>query len=266
MHTRVALVRGLRELGLRNGDVVMVHASLRAIGEVAGGPDEVHLAIKEVIGAAGTMLMYAGCPRFVDEVGRGEHTAEREAEILEKLPAFEAQTARSDPGNGALVELFRTYPGTLVNDHVVRFAAWGAHANHLLADQPWDFAYGRGSVFERFVESRGRVLLLGSDHDNVTFLHYAEHLVDIPDKRIARFKVPVVENGERVWREMSEYDTSKGAHASWSDHFFAGIIDAHLGRTANHGGTVGSARSYLIDASALLSDALEAMRSQAAKQ
>ena len=40
----------------------MVHASLRAIGEVAGGPDEVHLAIKDAVGPDGTMLMYAGCP------------------------------------------------------------------------------------------------------------------------------------------------------------------------------------------------------------
>jgi hypothetical protein len=30
----------------------------------------------------------------------------------------------------------------------------------------------------------------------------------MPDKRVARFKVPVVENGARVWRDMQEFDTS----------------------------------------------------------
>ena len=42
------------------------------------------------------------------------------------------------------------------------------------------------------------ILRIGSDHDQVTFLHYAEHIVDIPNKTVAKYKVPVLENGERV--------------------------------------------------------------------
>jgi aminoglycoside 3-N-acetyltransferase len=260
MHTRATLSADLRALGVVAGDVVMAHASVRAIGEIAGGPDEIHLAIKDVIGADGTLFMYAGCPQYVDEVGRGNLSAGEEAEVLEKLPAFDAETARCDRSHGALVELFRTYPGTRVNDHVARFAAWGAHAAHLLSPTPWDFAYGRGSIFERFVALDGKVLLLGSDHDNVTFLHHAEHVVDLPDKRVATFKVAVMESGVRVWREMSEYDTSEGgAHASWPENFFARIIDDYLAATSNRGGTVGNATSYLIDARGLLESALSTM-------
>src|SRR4051812_14241741 len=125
MHTRKQLADQLRTLGLAAGDVVMAHASVRAIGEVAGGPDEIHLAIKDAITPDGTLLMYASCPRYVDEVGRGNLTAAEEAEVLEKLPPFDAQTARSARDNGALVELFRTYPGARVNDHPARFVAWG---------------------------------------------------------------------------------------------------------------------------------------------
>ena len=47
----------------------MAHASIRAIGETAGGPDEIHLALKDALTIEGTLLMYAGCPRYVDEVG-----------------------------------------------------------------------------------------------------------------------------------------------------------------------------------------------------
>jgi aminoglycoside 3-N-acetyltransferase len=261
MHTRSTLSAELRALGVAAGDVVMAHASVRAIGEIAGGPDEIHLAIKDVIGASGTLFMYAGCPRYVDEVGRGNLSAEEEAEVLEKLPAFDAETARCDRSHGALVELFRTYPGTRVNHHVARFAACGGQADHLLSPQPWDFAYGRDSIFERFVALEGKILLLGSDHDNVTFLHHAEHIVDVPDKRVARFKVPVSENGVRVWRDMKEYDTSDGgAHASWPEHFFARIVDEYLASTSNRGGTVGDATCHLIDARGLLGSALATMR------
>jgi aminoglycoside 3-N-acetyltransferase len=260
MHSRAQLAADLRALGLTRGDVVMVHASLRAIGEVAGGPDEVHLALKDVITDEGTLIMFASCPDYVDEVGRGNLTAEQEAEVLEKLPPFDANTARSSRDNGALVELLRTYPGSRVNQHVVRFVVWGRHADHLLSPQPWNYAFGRGSLLERFVALDGKILMLGSDHDTVTFLHYAEHIGDFPGKRIARFKVPVLENGARVWKEMEEFDTSsRGVHENWSERFFADVVDAFLGATGNRGGPIGSATSHLLSARALLDFALPVM-------
>ena len=198
MHSRTRLARELRELGVSPGDVVMLHASCRRIGEVAGGPDEVHLAIKDALTPAGTLLMYASCPRYYDEVGRGNLTPDQEADILEHLPAFDAESARAARDNGALVEFFRTWPGSIVNNHVARFVAWGKQAEYLFSEQPWDFAFGHGSALERFTELNGKILLLGSDHDNVTYLHYAEHIGDFPGKRIARFKVPVLDDGTRV--------------------------------------------------------------------
>ncbi len=264
MHTRQSLSADLRSLGVVRGDVVSVHASVRAVGEVAGGPDEIHLALKDAVGAEGTIMMYAGCPRYYDEIGRGNLTAEEEAEVLEKLPAFDANTARSARDNGALVELLRTYSGSRVNDHVTRFVVWGRQAEYLISTQPWDYAYGRESAFDRLVELGGKILLLGSDHDNVTFLHYVEHIADIPDKRVVRFKVPVMENGERVWRAMEEFDTADAAHSHWPDHFFAVIVDGYLNASGNRGERVGGAMSYLLDAPALREYALPIMEAVAA--
>ena len=230
----------------------MVYASLRAIGEVAGGPDQVHLAIKDAITPGGALIMYASCPRYYDEVGRGNLSPDEERDILEKLPAFDALTARSARDNGALVELFRTWPDSRVNDHVARFVVWGNHTDHLLSGQPWDFAFGAGSVLERFTQLDGKVLLLGSDHDQVTYLHYAEHIADFANKRIARFKVPVLVDGQRVWRDMAEVDTSKKAHDNWPENFFATIVDGYLAETGNRGGLTGNAPSHLVPARGLL--------------
>ena len=260
MHSRARLVTDLRALGLSAGDVVMVHASCRAIGEVAGGPDEVHLAIKDVLTHSGTLLMYASCPRYYDEVGRGNLTGEEEADVLAHLPAFDAESARSARDNGALVEFFRTWPGSRVNNHVARFVAWGKEVDFLFSEQPWDFAFGRGSVLERFTELDGKILLLGSDHENVTYLHYAEHIGNFPDKRIARFKVPVLEDGVRVWRDMAEVDTSgEGAHANWPARFFAQIVDDHIAASGSREGTVGNAGSVMLSARGLLDYALPVM-------
>jgi aminoglycoside 3-N-acetyltransferase len=249
MYSRSRLASDLRALGLTAGDTVMVHASVRAVGEIAGGPDEIHLAIKDAITKTGTLMMYASCPQHVDEVGRGNLSPAQEAELLEKLPAFDPETARSARDNGALVELLRTWPGSRVNPHVVRFVAWGRHAEDLFVLQPWDYAFGRGSALERFLDLDGKLLLLGCDHDTVTFLHYAEHVADIPGKRVSRYQVPVLENGARVWRWMEEIDTSEaGAHPHWPDRFFARIVDAYLKATSNEGGCVGDARTHLIRA------------------
>ena len=41
----------------------------------------------------------------------------------------------------------------------------------------------------RFAGLDGRILLLGCDHDTVTFLHHAEHIAEFPDKRVEKYPV-----------------------------------------------------------------------------
>jgi aminoglycoside N3'-acetyltransferase len=267
MYSIEELANDFRNLGIRVGDTVMLHASVRSVGEVAGGPDTIHLALKSAFSPEGTLMMYASCPRFYDEVGRGNLTMEQERELHEKLPAFDPLTARSDRDNGTLVEFLRTFPGSHVNHHVARFVCWGKQTEYLLASQPWNYAFGVDSALERFLLLDGKIVLLGSDHDAVTFLHYAEHIADIHEKRVARYQVPVMENGCRVWRAMEEFDTSgDGAHANWPDRFFAKIVDSLLVKTQNNGALVGNAMTHILSARELLDFALPLMEAVAADQ
>ena len=264
MHSRQELAEGFRALGVSAGDRVMLHASVRAVGDIAGGPDQVHLALKDVLTPEGTLMMYAGCPRYYDEVGRGNLDAAAEEEVLAKLPAFDATTARSARDHGILVEFFRTFPGTRVNHHVTRFAVWGRDAEYLLSQQPWNYALGAGSALERFVALDGEILLLGADHDTVTFLHYAEHIANFSGKRIARYQVPVRdEHGRRVWRAQDEVDSANGAHANWPDRFFARITDTFLRNEGVSPGLVGDAASYLVSSAGLLAFAVPLMEAVA---
>ncbi len=265
MYSRHKLAHDFGTLGVAVSDTIMLHASVRAVGQIAGGPDQIHLALKDALTSEGTLMMYASCPEHYDEIGRGNLTVEEERELLEKLPAFDSATARSQRDNGALVELFRTYPGSAVNDHVARFVVWGKQAGHLISEQPWHYAFGHGSALDRFVQLDGKILLLGCDHDTVTFLHYVEHVIDFPRKRVARFKVPVIEQGIRVWRHMEEFDTADaGAHPHWPPRFFARLVDTYLGRTRNQGGRVGDAECFLVEALGLLEFGTEVMKAVAA--
>ena len=152
-----------------------------------------------------------------------------------------------------------------------RVAARGAKADWLVADAPWNYGFGPGSPFAKFVEAHGRVLLLGASHDEVTVLHYAEHIADFSNKRIVRYRVPWLEGGQRVWRDVEEPDTSgDGVHANWPHDFFARIVDdfigAHAGTDACRRGQVGNAESFLLDASALVKHAVPVMQRQAAQK
>ena len=265
MYSIEELANDFRKLGIRAGETLMLHASVRAVGEVAGGPDCIHLALKSVLTSEGTLMMYASCPRYYDEVGRGNLTREQEREIREKLPPFDPLTARSARDNGTLVEFLRTYLDSRVNRHVARFVFWGKQTEHLMSSQPWNYAFGANSPLERFLVLDGKIVLLGSDHDAVTFLHYAEHVADIPGKRIARYQVPVMDNGCRVWRPTEEFDTSgDGVHANWPDRFFAKIVDSFLVKTTNNGARVGDAMTYILSAGELFDFALPLMKAVAA--
>ncbi|MBZ5721537.1 MAG: AAC(3) family N-acetyltransferase [Acidobacteriia bacterium] len=81
MHSREQLANDLRRLEVGSGDTGMVHASVRAVGEVAGAPDEIHLALKDVLTAEGTLMRYASCARYYDEVGRGSLTKDQSVTV-----------------------------------------------------------------------------------------------------------------------------------------------------------------------------------------
>jgi aminoglycoside 3-N-acetyltransferase len=264
MWSRGELAGDFQALGVAGGDVVMLHASVRSVGEVAGGADQIHLALRDALGPSGTLMMYVGCPSYYDDVGRGVLTPEQEREVLEKHPPFDPITTRSARSHGVLVEFFRTFPGTLVNSHPARFAAAGARAADLVAAHPWHQPYGAGSPLDRFRIFGGRILLLGSDHDEVTFLHHVEHMADFPGKKISRYKVPCADGGRVVWRDVEEVNTAgDGAHENWPERFFARIVDAYLERGGNHGGRVGAATAHLIPAQELYDFAAPVMQETA---
>ena len=53
--TRSALVRGLRDLGIREGGVLMVHTRMSALGWVVGGSQSIVEALLEAVGPDGTL-------------------------------------------------------------------------------------------------------------------------------------------------------------------------------------------------------------------
>ncbi len=242
----------LRALGVRPGDVLMVHASLRAMGPVEGGAAGVLDAIQEAIGPGGTMLVVLGARddwAWVNDRPEAERPA-----LLADAEPFDARSTPADPEVGTLAEVFRRRPGTRVSDHPEgRFGAAGPLAEALLSEVPWDDYFGAGSPLERLVQARGRVLRLGADMDTTTLLHYAEYLVPIePKRRVRRHRLVGTPDGPAI-RVVDTLDDSEGivAYPAGRD-YFEDLLRDYLAAGRAREGTVGAASSQLIDAADLV--------------
>jgi aminoglycoside 3-N-acetyltransferase len=176
---------------------------------------------------------------------------------------FDPHASRATRDNGALMELVRTLPGAVRSANPgASCAAVGAKAAWLTANHPLDYGYGEGTPFARLVEARGKVLMLGATTDHMTVLHHAEHLAQIPDKRLKRMEYPLLVNGRVEFRWIEEFDTSDPVIAGLDDDYFATIVSEFLATGRGHTGTVGQAESVLVPAAEIVPFAVEWLESR----
>lgn len=251
-HTRVELVRDLERVGLRSGDLVMVHSSMRAVGPILGGPNEMVEALLESVGPGGTVMMYVDWEEGAQSYTRTDRETPLSPRELDAWPAFDPGKARAARAYGVLPEFLRAWPGAVRSGNPgASVAAVGARAEWLCADHPMDYGYGPGSPLARLVDAQGRVLLLGSPLENVTLLHFAEHAARLPGKRVIRYREKVLRGGRGEWVEIEEFDTADPVVAAAPEDHFDRLMRAYLQQAEVSTGNVGSARSYLFDAAPL---------------
>jgi aminoglycoside 3-N-acetyltransferase len=262
---RSELVAQAKAIGLAAGDTIMVHASMRAAGNVLGGPDVLISALAEAISPGGTILVYVGCQMPYDDVGRGIYNAEDEQLILAELPSFDPVYARASRDFGIFAEFFRTTRGVVCSTNPgSRMAAWGEKAEYLTKDHPMNYGLGKGSPLERLCELGGKVVLIGSDPDCVTLLHYAEALAPIEDKELVHIKMPMGSAEGTIWVEVEEFNSSTGIK-DWPDRFFALIVNAFIADGRSVVGRLGNAETHILDAQGLVNYAIPIMVATAEK-
>ncbi len=146
--TRSRLARDLTALGLRPEQVVMLHASVKSIGWVVGGPDAVIQALLDVLTPAGTLMMYVSwADGPYDMEGWPE---EKKQAYLAECPPFDPQHSRANREWSILTEFLRTWPGARRSGNPdASFAAIGARAEWLTADHPLNYGYGAGSPLDK---------------------------------------------------------------------------------------------------------------------
>ena len=90
--------------------------------------------------------------------------------------------------------------------------------------------------------------LLGSPRSDVTILHYAEYLADVPSKRVVCYQAPLMRDGERVWVEVEELSSDAGIADYPGEEYFRPLMEAYLATGRGRQGLVGAGESYFFDA------------------
>jgi len=159
-----AMVRDLRAMGIKPGDLLLVHSSLSSLGYVSGGAGGVIDALAEALGPEGTLAMPT---HSWDRVERG-------------CREFDAR--RTPSCVGRITEVFRGLPGVVRSLHPTHsVAARGPLAEWLVADhQRSETPCGEGTPYARIMDRGGRVLLLGVTLHVNTCFHATEAMAGVP--------------------------------------------------------------------------------------
>lgn len=259
--TRADLADDLRTLGLQPGDTVLAHGALSKVGRMLNGPDIVIGALLDAVSPAGTVLAYTDWDARYDEL------LTPDGRVPERwrphIPPFDRRSSRASRDNGALPEFLRTWPDAHRSANPgASVAAIGTQADWFTADHALDYGYGPGSPLGKLVEAGGKVAMIGAPWDTVTLLHHAEHLADLPGKRVIRYEVPIAGDRGTAWRMIEEFDTSRPVVDGVSEDYFADIVGEFVDIGHGSRGPVGGADTLLLDAAAIAGFAVSWLESR----
>ncbi|ULO06714.1 AAC(3) family N-acetyltransferase [Paenibacillus sp. 19GGS1-52] len=200
MHTKASLLKQLQKLELDPQGTILVHSSLKSIGEVQGGADTVLDALVEYM-RDGLLVLPT-------------HTW---AYINANNPRFSVLDSPSCVG--ILPELFRSRKGVIRSWHPTHsVAALGADAVEFTAGaELWDTPCARGSVWGKLLDRKADIVLLGVDLRRNTFIHGIEEWVDIPGR--------MTDEPEQLYTVTPDgtvlsVPSRRHCGLSWSQHFW----------------------------------------------
>lgn len=204
-----SLCRDLQKLGVRQGEILLVHSSLSAIGWVNGGEVAAVQGLLAALGPEGTLVAPAQTGANSDPANwRNPPVPESWWETIRSTaPAYDPAITPTR-GMGRITECIRTWPGTLRSGHPqVSFCANGPAAGEILASHPLTPQFGMDSPLGALYRSGARVLLLGVGYESCTSLHLAETLSGVMP--LTRSGCSMMEDGVRrwVWYEDLDWDT-----------------------------------------------------------
>ena len=172
----------LNQVGVGEGDGLLVHSALQFLGRPKGGVGMYLEALQQAVGPEGTLIV----PAFNFSFAKGDDYDPAAA------PAM---------GMGTFSEYVRLTSGVKRTSHPMQsFVIWGRDAD-VLAKLDTPSAFDDGSAADWALKKDYKLLLLGADIQAASILHYSENRAEVPYRYWKDFSGKVRKAGE--WQQCS---------------------------------------------------------------
>ena len=231
MYTKEMLFRQLSEMKIDPKGTLLIHSSMKAIGQVEGGADTVIDALMEYM-KDGLLVLPT-------------HTW---AQIHENNNVFNVKTEPSCVG--LLTNVFRMRKGVVRSLHPTHsVAAYGKDAEeYIKGEENSHSPCARGGCWEKLLLRKAQILFLGCPLTKNTFLHGVEEWNDIPN-RLSKNPQEFISVDE----EGNTYNTYQHRHhceppATEVSQYYGKMEPAFVKGGAIHYGVFGDAKCVVGDA------------------
>lgn len=239
---RDIIQKDLEKIGLKIGDVVLVHSSLSKIGWVDGGADTVIDALLASVGDEGTILV---------------PTLTGSSELSPQNPPF--FDVRNTPcWTGKIPETFRKRSNAIRSLHPTHsIAAIGRMAEELAEGHENTLTpCGKNSPYDKLASlPNGKILLLGVDLESCTSFHHAEEIAGVSYHMQDQPTEATMLDREGLERKMKLYLHKYG---SWRQ--FEIMRETFLQAGIMRTGKIGEADSSLLLAKEIAARTLHALK------
>lgn len=165
MYNKEDLKKHLQIMGLKGDETILIHSSMKSIGNVVNGADTVLDAWMEYF-EKGLLLLPT-------------HTWKT---INENNPVYDFQNTPSCVG--ILTNLFLKREGVIRSLHPTHsMAGYGAGAKEYLAGEEYcNTPCTPGGCYDRLKDCNGKILLVGVGHERNTYIHSVEEVLNVPNR------------------------------------------------------------------------------------
>lgn len=230
MFTKDDLKDQMFRMGLQSTDTVVIHSSMRAIGEVEGGPDGLIDAFCEYLGDG----LFVVPTHTWDDVTPGNpyydvRTSVPNIGLIPRTAAFRKDGVRS------------LHPTHSVWAHGADAAEYVCNEKNAQSPTP------KGFCWDKLADRHAKILLIGVGNEKNTFIHSVEERLALPDRISDKpYDITIVnQKGERMTHPFYPQYCSKTEDISW---FFGMFEKPMVEMGVQTFGKLGNADVRIVDA------------------
>ena len=221
--TKEVLINKFSQLGIKQGDTLLVHASLSSLGYVVGGAEVLFLALRDVIGNKGTIVVPSQTVEISDPASWQYPPVPQEWHdvIRDAMPAYSKELSYSK-AMGAFSQFIGILPESIRSNHpMYSFTAIGKKASEIIGQDSFDFPFGDKSPLGRMYSIGAKVLMIGTDFETNTSLHLAENRLN---REVIHEKSKILTKDGEKWIlfkniELDIYDDYLEIQKNFTEHY-----------------------------------------------